>query len=124
MSLTAAQIEYIVYRGSWRIDADLRQTRNDSKSVYGDPVTLAGQGYEDMNKVVHRMTDGVAYGGASTAIYRMDFGIEGAVWVPVDVHDMWALKGTWIATWGSVNKIPNAERIPQAEQIRITEVRT
>ena len=102
--LTDAQIKFLVGKGSWLINAELRQAPLGpvlSESP-GDSNEFAGQGVEDLNRIQQYM-DHYPWGRFSVDVGGPDsFGQD----VYIGTNDVIRWRNVYIATWGSVNRPP------------------
>ncbi len=99
MPLNGIQIDYLVKKGCWNVHADLRPTPGYS-TAYGDEVIFAGDGVDDLDRVMGQMTF-YPYG-----IFKVDTGVFDGVYTPVSKTDLLALKDAFIAAYGTVDKPP------------------
>ena len=93
MAITAAQIEQMARAASWKFDVDFRDR-------IGDPVTYTGDGVQDLDQLIVRLS------GTFVIQPRMqcDVGSLFSDWRAATVGDVIALKAKYIELNGTVNK--------------------
>lgn len=117
--LTDDHIDFLIRKGTWRLDYDPRVTPNTSSS-YGNHVNIAGEGPVNMRRVISLMNRN-PYGR-----FYMDVGVFGQINVRVGTDDMNAMIEMWGTVysgtnnptpWGPIQSRPPATQHPTAYKL-------
>jgi len=102
LMLSSEQIIYLATRGSWLINAELRQAPLDRELGQGDCSVYAGQGVADFN-TVERLMNQFPWGRFSVDVGGPD---SFSVYIYIGTNDIGALRQKYIEIWGTVNRPP------------------
>lgn len=100
--LSYEQIVYLVTRGSWMINAELRQAPLGRELGQGDCSIYAGQGVADLNRVEVLMNN-FPLGRFSVDVGGPD---SNSVYIYIGTNDVGTLRQKFIETWGTNNRPP------------------
>lgn len=96
MGLTQEQIDYLAQRAHWKFDVQ----ENYTQPRGFDPVTIVGDGVDDLNQLIARIENN----GTQFTKIMADVGSSFSVYITATLADVYALRQAYIATWGTVNK--------------------
>jgi hypothetical protein len=100
--LSYEQIVYLATRGSWLINAELRQAPIDRELGQGDCSVYAGQGVADLN-TVERLMNQFPWGRFSVDVGGPD---SFSVYIYIGTNDIGTLRQKYIEIWGTNNRPP------------------
>jgi hypothetical protein len=98
--LSPAQIQYLAGRGSWIINAELRQTPIDREFGNGDCSVYAGQGVSDLD-TAQVLMNYFPWGRFSVDVGGPDTFSQ---YVYIGTNDIIAWRAVYISVWGTVNR--------------------
>jgi len=98
--LSTAQINFLVGRGSWIINAELRMAPLGPELGDGDSNVFAGQGVSDLDTIQLYM-DAYPWGRFSVDVGGPDSFSE---YVYIGTNDVIRWRNAFIAMWGTVNR--------------------
>ena len=95
--LTQNQLQFLASTYAWKFDLGIRDARN-----YNDSVVYTGEGVEDLDSLIARL-EGLN-SVPTSYILSVDVGSLFSDYVKVTLDDVYALKQTYISTFGNVNR--------------------
>ena len=110
MLLTAQQQRDLARRAQWYFDVYFGPP--------GDSVVFTGDGLDDLNELIDRLTDNAVHNRNLKQSFLCDVGGQYSDWRPFDIEDVWAIRAEYITFYGSVNK-PDAYLLPASTAISI-----
>lgn len=97
--LTIEQLAYLAQSAQWKFDVSFKNERGTD-----DAVVFTGDGVDDLTQLINRLESMTATNGYSRVKVLCDTGKLFSNYVVVTVDDVYALRQTYIETWGTVNK--------------------
>ena len=94
--LSEAAVDFLVRKGTWRVDYDPRTTRNQSRGA-PDSAVICGEGPVDMEQVLSFMNVN------PWGIFRMDTSRFDHTAVQIGTNDMHAMIDAWGSIYGGTN---------------------
>lgn len=104
MLLTPAQHRDIARRAQWYFDCYFG-------ALQADNVVFTGDGIDDLDKLISRLTDDAANNHVQGKRFTCDVGVIYSDYRPFDIEDVGAIRAQYVAFYGSVNK-PNTYQVP------------
>lgn len=97
--LTQEQLAYLAQSAQWKFDVSFKSERGAD-----DAVVFTGDGVDDLNRLISRLESMTTTSGVSRVKMILDTGKLYSNYVTVTVDDVYALRQTFIETWGTVDK--------------------
>lgn len=97
MLLTADQQRDVARRAIWYFDCFFGALSEDS-------VVFTGDGVEDLDRLISRLTDNAAQNKMPHQKFMCDVGTQYSEWRPFDLDDLVAIRAQFVTSYGNVNR--------------------
>ncbi len=97
MLLTQDQHRDIARRAIWYFDCHFGELSQDS-------VVLTGDGVEDLDRIISRLTDNAANNPTRKQSYMCDVGTQYSDWKRFDIEDVVAIREQYVLAYGETNR--------------------
>ena len=97
MLMTHEQHRDVARRANWYFDCYFGALSEDS-------VCFNGDGVEDLDRLISRLTDNLANNRSRNQKFMCDVGGQYSDWRPFDIADVQAIRAEYVAVYGEVNR--------------------